>query len=238
MKKLMLGLSGLLVSLAGPAFSADLPVKAPQLRPQPAFSWTGCYAGGHAGGLWSSKSWTLAAPDPVVALGSHEPDSWTAGFQAGCDYQFDRFVLGIQGAYGWTDATGSHLDVIDGTTDRTRLRAIASVTGRLGYALDRWLPYMKGGVAWADDRYDRVDIGTTVIDGLAKETRSGWTAGVGAEYAFTNYLSGFVEYNHYDFGTRTLTFLDLAGAFDDNITIRQRVDTVKVGLNFRWWGWR
>ena len=36
----------------------------------------------------------------------------------------------------------------------------------------------------------------------AGETRGGWTVGVGGEYAFTNYLSGFVEYNYYDFGTR------------------------------------
>ena len=70
--------------------------------------------------------------------------------------------------------------------------------------------------------------------GSARETRTGWTVGIGGEYAFTNYVSAFAEYNYYDFGTRTLTFLDPVGAFNDNISIRERQSVAKVGLNFRW----
>ena len=32
------------------------------------------------------------------------------------------------------------------------------------------------------------------------ETRSGWTVGVGGEYAFLDWLTGFIEYDHYGFG--------------------------------------
>ena len=42
---------------------------------------------------------------------------------------------------------------------------------------------------------------------MANETRPGWTVGAGAEYAFTNLLSGFIEYGYYDFGSRTVTFI-------------------------------
>ena len=31
------------------------------------------------------------------------------------------------------------------------------------------------------------------------ETRSGWTVGVGGEYAFLDWLTGFIEYDHYGF---------------------------------------
>ena len=79
-------------------------------------------------------------------------------------------------------------------------------------------------------------LGTGVFVDSASETRSGWTVGIGGEYAFTNYLSGFVEYNYYDFGTRTLTFLDGAGAFSDNIDIRERKSVIRGGINLRW-GW-
>ncbi len=95
---------------------------------------------------------------------------------------------------------------------------------------------MKGGGAWERDNYNRFDLFTGAFVDSASETRSGWTVGIGGEYAFTNYLSGFVEYNYYDFGTRTLTFLDAAGAFSDNIDIRERKSVIRGGINLRW-GW-
>jgi opacity protein-like surface antigen len=29
------------------------------------------------------------------------------------------------------------------------------------------------------------------------DTRSDWTVGVGGEYAFTNFVTGFIEYDYY-----------------------------------------
>src|SRR5262245_43766681 len=141
-------LVGLGVVFGQPAVAADIsrPVyKAPPPLP-PAYRWTGCYIGGHVGGLWANKEWTLAAPDPVTPLGSHNANSWIAGLQGGCDYQFyGGFVIGVQGDYAWTDASGSHFDAVDVVTDQTRIRSIGTVTGRIGYAWDRLLGYVKGG---------------------------------------------------------------------------------------------
>jgi opacity protein-like surface antigen len=61
------------------------------------------------------------------------------------------------------------------------------------------------------------------------QRRIGWTVGVGGEYAFTNYLSAFVEYDYYGFGTRDITFND--GTI---VGIQDRKSVVKAGLNFRW----
>jgi outer membrane immunogenic protein len=235
------GMAAVAAALIATAMNAaDLPVKAPPRPVVTGFNWTGCYGGGHVGGLWAHKDWALAPPDAITPLGGHNADSWTAGLQAGCDYQFaNRWVIGIQGAYGWSDAKGSHIDVVDGTIDQTTIRSIASVTARLGYAWDRWLGYVRGGGAWADDRYVRTLIPAGPVDGLAKETRGGWTAGVGIEYTITDYLSAFIEYDHYWFGSRTLTFVTPpAGVFEDNVTIRQDADTVKAGVNFRWAAFR
>jgi len=237
MKKIFFGGVALVLASVGPVGAADMAVKArPIADPPPAYSWTGCYGGGHVGGLWARKDWTLQFPDPVTPLGGHDASSFLGGLQAGCDYQFaNRFVIGIQGDYAWSDATGSHIDVVDATRDQSRIRGLGSVTGRVGYSWDRVLGYVKGGVAWESDRYDRFDLAAPfALVGSARETRSGWTVGVGGEYAFTNNLSGFAEYNYYDFGTRTLTFLDPFGAFNDNISIRERKNVVKIGLNFRW----
>ena len=242
MRNLLFGSVAVVALIAGQAQAADLAVKAPIYKAPPPvvtyYSWTGCYVGGHVGGLWAKKDWTLAPPDPAFALGSHDADSWLGGVQAGCDYQFNGgWVIGIQGDYAWTDANGSNVDaVIDFTTNRSQIRSLATVTGRLGYAWDRFLGYVKGGGAWERDNYDRFILGTGVLLDSASETRSGWTVGVGGEYAFTNYLSGFVEYNYYDFGTRTLTFLTPGGVFSDNIDIRERKSVIRGGINLRW-GW-
>jgi outer membrane immunogenic protein len=239
MKKLLAGSIALVICTGSSSvFAADMPVKAVYKTPPVyGYSWTGCYVGGHGGGLWARKDWTLAAPDPVTPLGSHDASSWLGGLQVGCDYQFaGRWVIGIQGDIAWTDANGSHVDVVDATRDQSRIRSLSTVTGRVGYAWDRFLGYVKGGVAWERDRYDRFDLVTGLVVGSANETRSGFTLGVGGEYAFTDYLSGFAEYNYYDFGTRTLTFLDPVGAFNDNISIRERKSVLRAGLNLRWGG--
>src|SRR5262249_785420 len=91
------------------------------------------------------------------------------------------------------------------------------------------------GGAWERDDYDFRNITTTFV-ATAQETRSGWTVGVGGEYAFANCVSGFAEYDYFDFGTRTNTFgivTGLGGSFP--IDIRERKSVFKVGLNVRTW---
>ena len=50
--------------------------------------------------------------------------------------------------------TGSNNNVLfPATTDQSNIRSLASVTGRVGYAWDRFLLYVKGGGAWERDDY-------------------------------------------------------------------------------------
>jgi outer membrane immunogenic protein len=93
---------------------------------------------------------------------------------------------------------------------------------------------VKGGGAWERDEHHYDFAG--VVNGTASQTRSGWTIGVGGEYAFTNYLSGFVEYNYYDFGSRDISFSDVGG-FSYLYGIDETKSVVKAGLNLRFGGW-
>jgi outer membrane immunogenic protein len=243
MKKFLLATAALIV-LAGPAMSADMraPVrKAPPVVPL--WSWTGCYVGGHAGGLWAdAKEWVVRTPGGAFfgqSLGGHVADGWIGGVQAGCDYQFvGGFVIGIQGDYDWTDAEGSHDSTREiGVAYHSKVRSLASVTGRVGYGWDRFLGYVKGGGAWQRDEY----WATTIILGTAytaQTTRSGWTVGVGGEYAFTNVLSGFVEYSYYDFGTRQISLMpQVVGLGPAFVDIKAATSVVRAGLNVRFGGW-
>jgi outer membrane immunogenic protein len=226
------------LGFAQAASAADMPVKAQPMAPVAApYSWTGCFVGGHVGGLWATKDWTVRTGGLNSADGGDSINSLLGGAQLGCDYQFsNRFVIGIQGDYAWADAHNSHTDLLNATiSDGSRVKALASVTGRVGYTWDRFLGYVRGGGAWVRDDYNGTIIATGAAFDSANETRGGWTVGVGGEYAFTNNISAFVEYDYYGFGTRQLTFLNPAGAVTDLIDIRQRVSVVKAGLNYRFW---
>jgi outer membrane immunogenic protein len=240
MRKLLRGTAAL-IALATPAASADMrtPVYKGPLPVTPVWSWTGCYLGGHAGGLWAKqKDWIVRTPGGAFygqSLGGHEADGWLGGAQAGCDYQFaGGFVAGIQGDYAWTDAEGNHDSAREvGVAYHSKVRSLATVTGRIGYAWDRFLGYLKGGGAWERDDY----WATTILLGTAyraRETPSGWTIGVGGEYAFTNFLSGFVEYNYYDFGTHRVAFTpQVAGLGPAFADIKETKSVVRTGLNVR-----
>jgi opacity protein-like surface antigen len=243
--KLLLASSAIASMFTGAATAADLLVKAP--RPVvPVWSWTGCYLGGHGGGLWVRKEYT-EIPGPgvgglPVAAGDHRANSWLAGVQVGCDVQFvgTPVVVGIQGDYAWTNANASHLypgtvaDYLDSTT-----KSLSTATARLGYAWDRLLLYVKGGGAWENDKYS---LRTPAFPFLwtGEEIRFGYTVGIGAEYAFTNGLSAFLEYNYYDFGRNTATFdfnPVLRGPGTRYFDIKETKSVVRAGLNWRFWSY-
>ena len=244
MRKFLLGTAAL-IALGSPAISAGIRAPAYKAPKQvvPVWSWTGCYVGGQAGGLSAAKKeWIVRTPGGAhhgESLGGHDADGWLGGVQAGCDYQFvGGFVIGIQGDYVVTDAEGRHDSAREfGVAYHSKVRSLASVTGRLGYAWDRFLGYVRGGGAWERDDY----WASTIVLGIAyraSTTRSGWTIGLGGEYAFTNFLSGFVEYGYYGFGTREIGFTpQIPGLRPAFVDIRDTTSVLRAGLNFRFGGW-
>ena len=99
--------------------------------------------------------------------------------------------------------------------------------------VDHALLYVKGGVAWAHDKYS-ID---NFLRGSASgsETRTGWVFGGGVEYAFTHNWSGKVEYNYMDFGTKSVDFCDSNDCLPFDVP--QRIHAVKVGVNYKFdWG--
>jgi len=148
------------------------------------------------------------------------------------------WVVAIQGDIAWADTSGSHADQVNvdpatglALTDQSKIDLLSSVTGRVGYAWDRLLTYAKGGGAWTHDKYEILN-NSNVTFATASETRSGWTVGGGFEYAITNNLSMFFEYNYYDLGTRTVSFTSTAG-LSQSVGIRERESFVKVGANWK-----
>jgi outer membrane immunogenic protein len=233
------------------ASAADMPVKAPAYNAPvaTAYNWTGCYIGGHVGYGWgrkhntdnSNSDWFLGQAIDVDTHGV------LGGGQVGCNYQFtSNFVIGIEGTLSAADINGSTTVSTAITPGLLNVVAsaktdwLATMTGRLGYSFDRSLLYMKGGVAWAHDRYGGdwsvAVIGNGTIAGSvsATETRTGWVIGAGWEYAFAKNWSATLEYNYMDFGTQTINFPVSAPGFGTYIgDINQKIQTVTAGINYR-----
>ncbi len=240
MKKLALSLFVLAASAAS-ALAADLPIytKVPPAPPVVLYNWTGCYLGANGGGLWVNKSWSRTNTGEF--MGSHDADGGLGGIQGGCNYQTGAWVFGIQGDYDWANASGSNIDLTQPfvqVIDHSQIDGVGSVTGRVGYAWDRFLGYVKGGAAWERDRYN-LSFGPAApitLNGpisTASETRQGYTVGIGGEYAFWKSLSAFVEYDYYDFGNRTNTFTNVNNGTVQLFNIREHKSIVKVGLNWK-----
>jgi outer membrane immunogenic protein len=217
--------------------------------PAPAlYNWTGVYVGVHAGGAWSKQDWfypctttNLLLPPCNLPQGGHSGTSWLAGGQVGFNYQVERWVWGIEAEFSATRLKGNHVDVaFPANTHHSRTDFIGTVAPRVGLTWDRALLYVKGGAAWVNNDFSLLITPPSVTAYTPNAARWGWMAGLGIEYAFAQNWSAKVEYNYLDFGTEHILYIGngaLPGAvpFDENI--RQRIQVVKVGLNYKFdWG--
>jgi outer membrane immunogenic protein len=197
MKKFLLAAT-LLCGVTGSAFAADAIVQEEVIVTPAAFNWTGGYVGGQVGYLWGDGNFTSAAGDADV-----NPDGWLGGIYAGYNYQMaNNVVLGVDADFAWTGADDSSPAMIGlvqvGRLD-TELQWEGAVRGRLGYAVDRFMPYVAGGVAFGHMKGSAYDI-NGVFQGSDSDTSVGWTLGAGVEYAFTDNMLFRAEYRYTDFG--------------------------------------
>ncbi|HJS60443.1 MAG TPA: outer membrane beta-barrel protein [Pseudolabrys sp.] len=250
MKKVLLASAAVVAS--GAALAADLPTKAPLPARVAPFSWSGCYIGVHAGAGWSrtdfgdAPGFSFIAPvGQVVEVDSGT--SFVGGGQVGCDYQFaSNWVIGLAGDFSWADIDGQAVDPFFAgktvgvpLTVHSRTDFLASATGRLGYAWDRYLIYAKGGVAWSHNKYDVNNFNCFIFVSCysnASDTSVGWTAGAGFEWSFAPNWSVLFEYAHYEFGTNSLTFTDPSNGRSNIFTVNTDIDVVKMGVNYRFGG--
>jgi outer membrane immunogenic protein len=193
MKRVVLACVGV-AALGGVAAAADLPpspaapyYKSPAVYTPPGYTWSGFYLGINGGGAWGRSSWTTA--------GSFDTSGGFVGGTIGYNYQMDQLVLGVEGDIDWADINGSTSAVgCPSTSCRTNDNWLSTVRGRLGYAADRFMPYVTGGLAVGDIQAS--------LPGFAggKVTNTGWTAGGGIEFALPGHWTAKAEYLYVDLG--------------------------------------
>lgn len=210
------------VMMAGPAYAADLapmPVEpiAPVYMP---FSWTGFYVGAHAGYAFGpAKSAITVAPNSGIY--DKDLDSLIVGLHAGYNYQFNQFVVGVEGDIDFVTGEESQASIPLGAVIKYETEWQGSLRLRAGYAIDRLLVYGTGGVAFNN--------GTATIIALGKDdqTHVGWTLGAGLEYAFTDNLIGRVEYRYTDFGREKYAISGVSAPF------KYQQHAVTAGISYK-----
>jgi outer membrane immunogenic protein len=241
------------IAQLAPVQAADMAVPGsyyPAISPPPPaiYDWTGIYIGGHVGGgiLTDSvsQSTVTTTTQNIAGSGSLRPAGVLGGAQIGANYEFVPWVVGIEAS--WTDSSisGSTLlscpacqNPTSSTTvltpqERFTSQALwfAAVTGRVGYAANDWLFYAKAGGAWMRVDYTEdllANSGATANTQSITDNRTGFTVGLGVEFGLTENLSGKIEYNFYDFGSRNYNF------FFTPMAVRSDLNTLTAGLNYR-----
>lgn len=225
---------GFLALAAAPAQAADLrlPVKAPPATVITYYNWTGFYVGGHAGYGWADFSGT----DTLTGLvtGSAAADGFMYGATLGFNWQVGSWVFGVEGELSWGDVKWSQTGLAGLASGEIKLDNVYTAAARIGYAFDRTLIYGKLGGAWTEETYNFSVLGATAT---GSESRTGWLVGIGLEYAFWGGWSGKIEYNYMDLGSKTVTLATTGGLVALPASIDLTVQTVKLGLNYKFnWG--
>jgi outer membrane immunogenic protein len=238
MKKYLLSTVGLIaLGLSAPASAADMRVKAPPPAPLPViYDWSGFYIGGNGG--WGQSRNCVDFIDVTgfdFADGCRERSGGLVGGQLGYRWQFNQFVVGVEGQGDWADLSNTRLSFIDPTfSTRTRTDGIGLITGQIGYAWNASLLYVKGGAAVTSNSFSILDTLTGFEFASASATRWGGTVGVGWEYGFAPNWSAGIEYDHLFMGDANNTFSVgnpiIAGALN---RISQDVDMVTIRVNYR-----
>jgi outer membrane immunogenic protein len=197
--------------------------------------WTGFYIGVHGGGGWGTSG--LEDPDFQITY-SHldvRSSGWLAGAQVGADWQFGSFVVGGQLDAAWASVKGSATG--DGSSGflnpvAAEFRALATGTGRVGYATGNFLGYAKGGLAWANIDFQSGTEGGPGLPIDVNHQRTGWTVGAGLEMLVLGNLSALVEYDFIDFGPASISL----GTRRTPSIVDHQLHLLKLGLNWRFNG--
>ena len=253
-------------AIGGPAVAADMPLKAPP-PPPPVFSWTGFYIGVNGGGAWGHSDlststvfsptgyFAVSSVPAINAVGQQHINTsgGMAGGQIGYNWQSGAWLIGVEADIDWLglsgSTTGSAVYPCCAPTAFTITSSMKSdwlftLRPRLGFAANNWLLYVTGGLAVAEVKANFVftDTFATALETASiSQTRAGWTAGVGAEYAFAGPWSVKLEYLHVDLGSVSTTSTNLTAfvpriAFPTNVyshSVNLTADIVRAGINFR-----
>ena len=153
------------------------------------YNWTGFYLGINGGYAWGRSHWSGFG-------NSSDPRGGMVGGTAGYNWQAmgSPWVFGLEGDIDWTNIKATFTNINCPSGCETKNTWLETVRGRVGYAWDRVMPYVTGGLAVGD--IQATPLGFASVN----ETKLGWAVGGGVEAALTGNWTAKLEYLHVDLG--------------------------------------
>ncbi|QCK86986.1 porin family protein [Phreatobacter aquaticus] len=221
--------------------------------PVAVMSWTGFYAGVQLGYGWQGQVSNQVYADPTLVAGGssigavYGAGGVVGGAHVGWNYQLNSLVLGIETDLDLAGirrsqspllsySVGTTLDPSGTNAGVARVQAdwLGSLRARFGVLVSpNLLLYATGGLAYGGLK------SSVVADGLVSlalnRTAVGWTAGLGAEWAFSRNWTARLEYRHIELGTQQLNIP--AGVISNNAAVYRsnlgRFEVVRAGVSYR-----
>jgi len=233
MKKVIYAAAISLALASSPAFAADLPSRkeAPvYVAPPPAFSWSGFYGGVHLGAGIGNGTWA----DPVYMSGG----AFLGGAGFGYNWQLaPNWVVGLEtdGSYrgpvspGWNGP---------GFVSSSDIGYIGTFRPRVGYALNQFLFYVTGGLAYGNVIAPKSYGGLSLPGFVGVRINNndtllpGWTVGGGLEYALNANWSIKAEYLYAQLAGSTPKYVAAVSVLPIAICTKTSEHIVRFGVNY------
>ena len=199
----------------------------------PAPIWSGVYVGIHGGHASADLGYTFVLGFVADEKLNHTPSGWFGGGHVGVQRQWGRVVAGVEASYSALNLSDTKASsVIFNRFRQIDVDDLFTLGLRLGYAFDRWMPYVKAGYASAS-------VDTLVYKGgggtgsATSGREDGWFIGAGLEFFCARGFTLGLEYNY--------VRLDLSDRYgvlpDDKPFIYKDVDsdihTVSARLSYK-----
>lgn len=223
------------VTVSPAAFAADVFVQ----EPIAAYNWSGIYVGGQVGYAWGEAPFRNRTGDYLETT-DYDPDGFLGGFYVGYNHQLsNKLVLGVDADINFANLKGGGngytrdalLDPwIDSSLDTSaRMRWNGAVRARVGYAIDRFMPYVAGGVSFGELKFDLFNKDNGFRHFSENASMTGWNIGGGVEYAATDNLIVRAEYRYSDFGSKTFHGL----WYEDEGKIKLQTHDIRLGAAYK-----
>ncbi len=202
-------------------------------------SWAGPYAGLQFGYASGDVDWALngngwwGVANTANNQTSFSPKGMVAGVHAGYAWQSQNNIYwGIEAALNFPDLNESKASPafpgIDTWT--VDIENYWDVSGRIGYAQNKYLLFVSAGIAGAKVE----SVATPPID-RSDDRHIGFSLGVGGEYKIADNASIGLEYKYYDFGNQNHSFNPACGpcAPGDGRSIDVNLHVVNLRLSYQ-----
>lgn len=189
------------IAFSAPSHAADFPNNRSSSMPTMATNWAGIYGGLHVGyGSGRARSASMSG--------------FMSGVHGGFNMQSGQVVFGLEG-----DINYSGVDY-HGFADAFRQKWTGSLRGRVGYAYDRFMPFITGGVGFTSAAMKSGGV-------KADNTHAGLVLGAGVEAMLTDKISVTGTYLYHRDGAKTYVVLPVTR----NTTMT--TNEFRIGVNYR-----